>query len=269
MTVDNTLFDRRTVLKTIGGGLAAGAVLGSVPGSAVAQRGSLYNLRFNSDDDVAMTSASAPGWSPDRSAPEEWTRVTGKPHNNVVKKNIDENGPTAGFNRWQGMKYLAAGGESWGAEIPRRLKASASLYIDPAWEENDEERRTGFWYALGNSDDDWTWFEIMEYRSSAVTGDDPSFLRFGSVDGYEYAGRPTRLKTPASFNGGWITATLFAEPGDSSTEIAWKVGGRTLVEDTFDNDFGDTDHFMDFIVNSVNYGVDQDYYYDNFAATIN
>lgn len=269
MTTKKMGIGRRTVLKTIGGGLAAGGVLGGVSVSVAASRGKLYNLQFNSDDDVAVYSSSDPGWSPDRAEPEEWVRVTGQPHNNVVKKNIDEGGDTSGFRAFQGMKYLAAGGESWNEEIPRRLRASASLFIDPQWESENEQRRTGFWYALGNSQGDWTWFEIMEYRSSAVTGDDPAFHRFGSVEGYEEAGQPTRLDTPAGFNGGWIDVTLFAEPGDTSTDVTWKVGGQTLFEDTFDNDFGDTNHFMDFFVNSVNYGVDQDYYYDNFGVTIN
>ena len=98
MTRKNAIFGRRTVLKTIGGGLAAGSVLGGITGSATARRGTLYNLRFNSDDDAATYTASSPGWEPDRAAPDEWTRVTGKPYNNVVKKNIDENGTTLSRN---------------------------------------------------------------------------------------------------------------------------------------------------------------------------
>jgi hypothetical protein len=274
MTRENAHLGRRAVLRTIGGGVAVGSVLGGIPGSVAARRGALYNLQFNSDDDAAMFTPSSPGWTPDRAAPEEWTRVTGQPYNNVVKKNIDENGTTSGFSRWQGLKYLPAGGTrgspaGWVEEIPRRLKASASLYIDPQWEADEEPRRTGFWYALSNSDGVWTWFEIIEYRSSAVTGDEPTFLRFGSVEGYEEAGLPTRLETPAAANGGWVRTMLSIEPGGDSTEVAWKINGQTLFEDTFDNDFGDTDHFGDFFVNSINYGVDQDYYYDGFSVIIN
>lgn len=270
MTRENRPFRRRKVLKTIGGAVVAGGAITGMSGSAGAQRGSLYNLTFNSDDDVAEWTANEPGWQVDRTAPDEWERVTGPPHNNVVRKRIDGGGDTSRFSAFQGMKYLDAGGESWGTEIPRRLRTSGSVFIDPAWETNDEKRRTGLWYALGNEDGDWTWFEIMEYRSSAVTGDSPAFFRFGSENGYESAGAPTRLELPPNAkSGGWVDLSMITEPGSNETEVVWKVNGEPLVDTSFGNPFGDTDHFMDFFVNSVNFGMDREYFFDGFSAKTN
>lgn len=265
MTFDNQSFQRRTILKTISGTVIAGGVLGGVSGSAIAQRGPLYNLTFNKDGDVADWTADDPGWQRDRTEPEEWVRETGQPLNNVVRKNIDESGPTEGFFAYQGMKYMDAGGDRWTAEIPRRLQTSGSIYLDAEWEANDQERQTGIWYALGDDEGERNWWEIVEYRSSEATGNGASFRWWDPMEA-EWV----KLGLPEGVNpekGGWVNLEMRAEPDGSDIETEWKIRGKQMVEESVSLS-EDVDHFQELIVNSRNFGTDDNYHFDNFNAVI-
>jgi hypothetical protein len=269
-STDSTYIDRRTALKALG---ASTVALGGVTGLAsAAPTKTVFALDFATGsgdaDDVGTNTA---GWQVDRSAPETWDIATfdgdGRLH-----INIDESGPTSGFYNEQGKKYLPQTGGHWATGHNSTLRYS--FYIDPDWEDDGGTRQqTGMWGVVGNANSDIVAYPVLEYQDSdAATnpneggppGDGAQFRMFQQTGEWVNLGLPRQTRIDPD-EGGWVDVEFRFLFDGGNPRVQYHVNNALIgVDDTIDM-YGDPALFLEPILNSENYGNDEDYYYDDIA----
>lgn len=261
---------RRGVVK-LGGALIGGAALS---GTASARRGKgpkpVFDLDFSESADVAPVDSSNAGWETDREAPESFTAEQFDGDDRLAIE-INESGPTSGFYAYQGKKYLDAGGAYWNAEANARL--SYDFYVDPEWEADDDPQQSGVWPTLGTEDGDVSAYPILAYRDSdASDSGEPGFWAYTYTtdedgdDGEEWVeiGIPRQLKLDPE-EGGWVTVEAQLHPVDDGAALKWRIDNKLVLDERGYNTFAPSAEFLEIIINSVNYGVEETYYYDNLT----
>jgi len=261
---------RRSVLKF--GGLALGVSM--VPFSASPVQAKSPNARFSLDfsnlRDVANNTASSAGWVVDRQAPDSWTTDTER-----LSINIDETAPTTGFYGYQGKKYLNADEAYWNAGTGSRL--SYQFYIDPAWETDGVGQQTGMWTTLGDAQGNISAYPILEYQDSDANDetDEAGFRIYvyesdenGNFVGakWVYVGLPKKLGIDPE-KGGWVTVEAQLQQTNDGVALKWRVNNKLVADERGYNVFASSTQFLEFILNSANFGTDQTYYYDGFELT--
>ncbi|WP_191967117.1 MULTISPECIES: hypothetical protein [Haloferax] len=259
---------RRRILKL--GGIALGAAV--VPFSATSALAASPNARFSLDfstaaDAEANTPPSA-GWVTDRTEPTAWTTDQGR-----LRIDIDETGDITGFYAYQGKKYQDANGTYWNAGTGSRL--SYRFYIDPDWETDGVEQQTGVWPVLGTADGNISAYPIMAYvDSDASDTDEAKFRSFvyrtdseGTVVG-EWVDIPLSKKLGIDPDeGGWVDVECQLQQINEGAAVKWRINNTLVLDERGYNVTAPSAQFLEVIVNSVNYGVEQSYYYDDFELT--
>ena len=250
-----------------------------------------YNLTGLSGEGATATSSSA-GWIKDRHDPSvspSYTQTLSvDTSNEQFELGVDGDGPTSGFYDQQGFKYVETDSDSdW--HIGDNARHTGSLYIDGAWESDTDNHRIGFWFTTGTSGspNDYNVVEYVDtstaqqmnseglteatsatllYWDRASVGDDDQF-------GDQYDIEFVDIGLPSGFNpnnGGWLDLEFVFHPGYGIADRLF-ANGELLkrdpypsVTDPFTRQPKAT-HFMNTIVQSVNYGQDQTYIFDNFA----
>ncbi|WP_458210041.1 twin-arginine translocation signal domain-containing protein [Haladaptatus sp. NG-SE-30] len=259
--INNT---RRTFLKMSGATLLAGFVTPVV--SAKPSPNSMFNLDFSTPTDVASMTASSPGWTLDRYAPEMWA-ANMFDGDDRLHIDIDESGPTSGFYAYQGKKYQAADGDDWCAGHGSRL--SYRFYIDPSWETDAVAQQTGVWLVPGDDTGDISAYSVMEYQDSdASATDEAGFRLFVQSNGGEWRwlGLPEDLGINPT-EGGWVDVEAALVGGTHDAKLKWSVNDLHLTTDETIGEYTASTQLLEVIVNSRNAGVDQQYYYDDIALT--
>lgn len=266
----STNIDRRTALKGIGATTLAMSGLTGV-GSAK-QNQTVFELDFSTGSgDADAVGMSTPGWQVDRYDPDAWEVATfdgdGRLH-----INIDESGPTPGFYSEQGKKYLPEEGGHWATGHNTTLRYR--FYIDPDWEDDGGKRQqTGMWGVVGNADSDIIAYPVLEYQDSdaatnpnegGTPGDGAQFRIFLQTGEWENLGLPRKTQIDPE-EGGWVdVAVQFLFEG-GNPRVKYYVNNALIgVDDTIDM-FGDPELFLEPILNSENFGQDENYYYDDIA----
>jgi hypothetical protein len=241
----------------------AGPVLAKSPNAR-------FTLEFSNTADAADNTATSPGWVVDRQTPEAWTTDAGR-----LRIDIDESAPTSGFYSYQGKKYLDADGAYWNASMGSRL--SYRFYIDPEWETDGVGQETGVWTTLGNVDGDISAYPILEYQDSDAnteTGEagfrvyvyesdeDGNFV----TDKWVYVGLPKKLGIDPE-EGGWVTVEAQLQQTSDGAALKWRVNNKLIADERGYNVFASSTQFLEFILNSGNFGAEQTYYYDDFQLS--
>lgn len=272
---------RRAYMKL--GGAALGATV--FPFAATPVRAASPNARFDLDfsdpADVADNTPSSAGWVLDRYnpghssgyAPVSFTAAAFDGDDRLCI-DISEDGPTSGFYAYQGKKYQAADGAYWNAGTGSRL--SYRFYIDPAWESDGVEQQTGVWPVLGTADGSISAYPILEYQDSDANDDGEAGFRayvyIADENGdfeeatWEYIGLPKRLGIDPE-EGGWVDVEAQLQQTSQGAALKWRINGRLVADERGYNVFAPSDQFLEFILNSPNFGVDQTYYYDDLRLT--
>lgn len=274
---------RRDVLKYSGMTLAA-ATLASGGAAATRRRGiTRFNLDFSDPSDAAGNTATSPGWVLDRYNPNlgydpvEFTTAEFDGDDRLCIE-LDGDGPTSGFYNYQGQKYQDADGTYWFAGDGSRF--GYDFYIDPAWETDGVGQETGVWAVLGTSGGDISAFPILEYQDSDAS--DTGEARFrtfvyatdenGDFDAFWLdLGIPNKLRIDPE-EGGWVSVEAqlqnYDDPEDGpGSALKWRINNKLVYDARGYNVFAPSTQFLEFIFNSGNFGVDQQYYYDNVVLT--
>lgn len=238
-----------------------------------------FALDFSDSAHVAPNTATSAGWVTDRYAPESFDKEMFDGDDRLAI-DIDETGDTTGFYAYQGKKYLDADGTYWYAGDGSRLVYD--FYIDPAWETDGVTQQSGVWPTLGDANGEINAYPIMEYQDSdaSATGE-AGFRAFvyvtdedGTYTGAEWMwiGLPKKLKIDPEV-GGWVTVEAqLHELDDGGSALKWRINNKLVLDERdYNYSYGafryDSTQFLEFIVNSRNAGVNETYYYDNFALT--
>ena len=234
----------------------------------------VFALDFSDADDVADNTTGSAGWVQDRYNPSLGYPPVSFTQENFdgderLRINISETGPTTGFYGYQGKKYQDADGSYWNAEANARF--SYSFYIDPAWEGDGEGQQTGVWTVLGNSAGSISAYPILEYQDSdANENGEAGFRAFvynpDFTAEWVYLGIPKQLKIDPE-KGGWVTVEAQLHKTDDGAALKWRVNNKLVFDERGYNLFAPSTQFLEFIFNSANYGVDQDYFYDDIVLT--
>lgn len=261
---------RRNVVK-FGGVLLGSAVL---PGAVSARRGKgpqpVFDLDFSDPSDVAPVSSSTAGWRTDREAPESFTTEQFDGDDRLAI-NIAESKPTSGFYAYQGKKYLDVGGSYWNAGNNARL--SYDFYVDPDWESDDDPQQSGVWPVLGTEGGSISAYPILAYRDSeASDSGEPGFWAYtyttdeagDPVTEWVEIGIPQQLKLDPE-EGGWVTIEAQLHQVDDGAALKWRINNKLVLDERGYNTFAPSTQFLEVIINSPNYGVDETYYYDNLT----
>jgi hypothetical protein len=264
-------FTRRGALKA--GGVALAAGLGGVPVHGRPSPNAVFSLDFGAASDAGDNSPSSAGWVVDRQAPDAWTTAT-VGGDGRLEINIDESAPTSGFYAYQGKKYQDANGTYWNAGRGSRL--SYEFYIDPAWEGDGTGQETGVWPVLGDADGDISAYPILAYQDSDANDDgEPGFRAYvyesdnqGNFedDRWEYIGLPKKLGIDPE-EGGWVSVEAQLQRTNDGAAFKWRIDNKLVLDERGYNVFAPSTQYLEVIVNSVNFGHDQTYYYDNFELT--
>jgi predicted ribosomally synthesized peptide with SipW-like signal peptide len=259
-----------------------------------------FNLTFDSADDATIVQDSdpitseqdpdgnadepswpdastvdGPTWLVDRWAPDGFgTDTVGG--ETALCVSVDEDGPTKDypddtFYDYHGVKYVTdtGGNGYWNAGDGSTV--SSSFYVDPEWEGDGENQASGIWVQGGDEFENITVYSILEYRDSDTAAadeytdsDQPGFYVYAQTSpgeyGFVYAGLPSGFDPDT---GGWVDIEYELDAG---TAHRWSVNGEELYADTAASYDGTTRIQVPFI-NSLNFGVDQEYCYDDFALT--
>lgn len=268
---------RRNVLKAGGLILASSTIATTAqaqPGNGKGKRNpnERFNLDFSDPSDVDDVTQSSPGWVTDRQAPESFT-TTSDGH---LRINIDETGPTSGFFGYQGKKYQDAGGEYWLAGNGSTV-LSYDFYIDPEWEADDDPQETGMWPVLGNESGGLSAYPILAYQDSTASETGEAQFRtyvYESTTSAEWVnlGIPSQTGIDPE-EGGWVNVTAQLhdldedDPEGPGSALKWRVNGKLVYDERGYNVYSPSTQFLEFIINSVNFGNDEDYLYDNLVLT--
>ncbi|WP_229126284.1 SipW-dependent-type signal peptide-containing protein [Halapricum desulfuricans] len=212
-----------------------------------------------------------PYWLVDRWAPDGFS-VGDVESESALCISVDEDGPDKDypddtFYDYHGVKYVTGTGNGyWNAGDGSTV--STRFYVDPDWEGDGDNQTTGVWIQGGDELENVTVYSILEYRDSDAAADDdhpseePGFYVYGQTSPgtyeYVYAGLPSGFD-PAS--GGWVDIEYELDAG---TAHRWRVNGEELYADEAAAYDGTTRIQVPFI-NSLNFGTDQQYCYDDFA----
>ena len=187
---------------------------------------------------------------------------------------MDESAPTSGFYSYQGKKYLDADGSYWNAGTGSRL--SYRFYIDPEWETDGVGQETGVWPVLGEVNGYISAYPILEYQDSDAnteTGEAGFRVYVYDVDEdgepigkWVYVGLPKKLGIDPE-EGGWVTVEAQLQQTSEGAALKWRVNNKLIVDERGYNLFAPGTQFLEFILNSGNFGVEQTYYYDDFELT--
>lgn len=261
---------RRAFLK-LGTLTASGLLLAGSAGTVAARRpNARFDLDFSSAADAADNTPTSAGWVRDRTAPEAWTATGGQ-----LNIDIDETGDTTGFYAYQGKKYLDADGGYWYAGTGSRL--AYRFYIDPDWESDDVGQQTGVWPVLGNANGAISAYPVLEYQDGDANDEtgDAGFRAFvyetddeGDFTSAEwvYLGLPRQLGIDPE-EGGWVDVEVQLQQTSDGAAIKWRVNGRLVFDERGYNVFDASTQFLEFILNSRNFGEDQIYRYDDIVLT--
>ncbi|MFC7019441.1 MULTISPECIES: hypothetical protein [Haloarcula] len=261
--------NRRTFLQI--SGLAAGAALLPLSATGVQAKkpNAVFDLDFSDADDAADNTSSSAGWVVDRRAPESWTTDSGR-----LCIDIDESAEKSGFYRYQGKKYQDADGEYWNAGTGSRL--SYSFYIDPAWETDGEAHESGVWPVLGNANGGISAYPILAYQDSdASDTGDPQFRTYvyesdedGNFDGAKWIdlGLPKKLGIDPEA-GGWVDIEAQLQQFRDGAALKWRINDKLVVDERGYNVFAPSTQFLEFIFNSINFGTDATYHYDDVVLS--
>lgn len=206
-------------------------------------------------------------WVTDRAAPQTITAQDG-----AFAFNINELGsePPA-FDRFQGAKLeLSAAGHQY-IDAVNGTTFSADFYIDPTWAGDDDAQESGIWMQMQNAAKTLGGggrYSIAEYLDAdAIALIDP-----GSLNGVDLTGAAGALRFWNS-DDGWAEYVVFEETGwvnltfqFEENSHSWYVNGQKVYEDLRDapdDAVAEVDLLETAIFNSVNYGVDETYLYDN------
>jgi hypothetical protein len=243
--------------------LSAGPALAKSPNAR-------FSLDFATAADAGDNTATAAGWVVDRRAPEAWTVDAGR-----LCIDMDESAETSGFYSYQGKKYLDADGAYWNAGTGSRL--SYRFYIDPEWETDGVGQETGVWTTLGNAQGAISAYPILEYQDSDANTETGEagfrvYVYESDEDGnfltgkWVYVGLPKKLGIDAEA-GGWVTVEAQLQQTSDGAALKWRVNNKLIADERGYNVFAPSTQFLEFILNSGNYGVEQTYYYDDFELT--
>jgi hypothetical protein len=259
---------RRTALR-LGGATLVAAGLGTATASAKPKSNAVFDLDFSTAADAADNTPGSAGWVVDRQAPEGWSAVGG-----ALEIDIDETGPTSGFYAYQGKKYQDAGGAYWNTGTGSRL--SYRFYIDPSWESDGVGQQTGVWPVLGDEVGNISAYPILEYQDSDANEDGEAGFRAyvyeadenGDFAGarWEYIGLPRKLGIDPE-EGGWVDVEAQLQQFRDGAAVKWRVNNKLVADERNYNVFAPSTQFLEFIFNSANFGVDQQYYYDDISLT--
>ncbi|MFC6863679.1 hypothetical protein ACFQGE_09405 [Halomicroarcula sp. GCM10025817] len=252
-------------------GLAAGAAMLplSATGAQAKQPNAVFDLDFSDGDDAADNTSSSAGWVVDRRAPEAWTTDSGR-----LCIDIDETAETSGFYRYQGKKYQDADGSYWYAGRGSRL--SYRFYIDPAWETDGEAHESGVWPVLGNADGAISAYPILAYQDSGAsdTGDAQfrAYVYESDEDGNFVTDKWIDLGLPKKLGidpeeGGWVDVEAQLQRFRDGAALKWRINNKLVVDERGYNVFAPSTQFLEFIFNSINFGKDATYYYDDVVLT--
>lgn len=258
---------RRTFVK-LGGAALGAAVLPLASAPVAANPNDRFALAFDSAADTADNTPTSAGWVVDRQAPEGWTADAGR-----LCIDIDETGPTSGFYGYQGKKYLDADQTYWSAGTGSRL--SYRFYIDPEWESDGVGQQTGVWPTLGDANGSISAYPILEYQDSDANDEtgEPGFRLYvyesdgaGNFTGdkWVYIGLPKKLKIDPE-TGGWVTVEAQLQKTGDGAALKWRINNKLVADERGYNVFSPSTQFLEFLLNSANFGTDQRYYYDDFT----
>jgi len=249
--------------------VAAGLGTATASARPGASPNAVFDLDFSAAADAADNTATSAGWVVDRQAPDGWSAV-----NDELEIDMDESGPTSGFYAYQGKKYQDADGSYWNTGTGSRF--SYRFYIDPAWESDGEGQQTGVWPVLGNAAGNISAYPILEYQDSDANEDGEAGFRVyvyeadedGNFTGvrWEYIGLPRKLGIDPE-EGGWVDVEAQLQQFRDGAAMKWRVNGKLVADERGYNVFAPSTQFLEFIFNSVHFGVDQQYYYDDISLT--
>ncbi|WP_372910428.1 hypothetical protein [Salinigranum sp.] len=252
-------------------GLALGATMLPLSATGVQAKkpNAVFNLDFSDPADAADNTATSAGWVVDRRAPEAWTTDEGR-----LCIDIDETAETSGFYAYQGKKYQDADGTYWYAGTGSRL--SYRFYIDPAWETDGEPHESGVWPVLGNASGSISAYPILAYQDSDAsdTGEAQfrAYVYESDEDGNFVTDKWIDLGIPKKLGidpeeGGWVDIEAQLQSFRDGAALKWRINNKLVVDERGYNVFAPSTQFLEFIVNSINFGNDATYYYDDFMLS--
>mgnify|MGYP006876394643 CR=1 FL=1 len=262
-------------------GLAVGATMLplSATGAQAKKPNAVFDLDFSDAADAADNTSSSAGWVVDRYNPNlGYSRVSfttasvGGDDRLCIE--LDGDGPTSGFYGYQGKKYQDADGAYWNAGTGSRL--SYSFYIDPAWEDDDEAHESGVWPVLGNAAGDISAYPILAYKDSDAsdTGDAQfrTYVYEADEDGNFEEGKWIDIGIPKKLGidpdeGGWVDIEAQLQSFRDGAALKWRINNKLIADERGYNVFFPSTQYLEFIINSVNFGNDATYYYDDFTLT--
>jgi hypothetical protein len=250
---------KRTFVKLGGLALAATAVPVVATPVEAASPNARFGLEFGDPADVADNPASTAGWVVDRRAPESWTTDGGR-----LRIDVDESAETSGFYRFQGKKYLDADGAYWCSGTDSRL--SYRFYIDPAWETDGSGQRTGVRPTLGDANGDVSAHpRVPGQRGERRDGRGGlPRLRLRVRRRRELRRRPRGVGLPKKLGidpdeGGWVDVEVQLQKTGDGAAVKWRVDGKLVHDERNYDVFAPSTQFLEFIVNSRNFGSDRSY----------
>jgi len=229
----------------------------------------VFSLDFSSADDAADNTGTSAGWVVDRRAPESW-----ETDDDRLCIDIDETAETSGFYAYQGKKYQDADGEYWNAGTGSRF--SYRFYIDPEWAEDGEEHESGVWPVLGDADGGISAYPILAYRDADASDTDEAQFRAyvyesdedGNFSGAKWIdiGLPKKLGIDPE-EGGWVDVEAQLQQTNDGAALKWRINNKLVADERGYNVFSPSTQYLEFIVNSINFGNDATYYYDDIELT--
>jgi hypothetical protein len=201
-------------------------------------------------------------WAVHYYAPQRWESFL-VDNEKALRINIDESGPTnacACNNQYQGKSYYGPG-ESPAPpymNLPDGSSASFRLYVDPAWESDGRNQETGVTLVMGDESGTVRAYPKIEYRDSDATGTSASFRVYTAGSGWIEVGMPAGF---SAVTGGWLTVEFEFSGGSA---YIWRIDGDTMHSDLGASSDG-ASRLQYITLDSVNFGQDQDYYYDDIV----
>lgn len=261
--------ERRKFLKGLG---VSAVALGGMPSAVGAQPNNpntVFELDFSDPADAGDVGPNNAGWQVDRKDTDTWETASFD-GDDRLHINIDESGPTPGFQSEQGKKYLPEKGGHWATGHNSSLHYS--FYVDPDWEDDGGKRQqTGMWAVIADADSNIVAYSVLEYQDSdaatnpnegADPGDGAQFRLFLQTGEWVNLGLPKKIQVDPE-EGGWVDVKAQFLFKGGNPRVKWYVNNAFIAEDDTIDMFGDPALFLEPILNSENFGEDEDYYYDD------
>lgn len=261
--------NRRQFIRNSGLAIGATALPLSATSVQAKQPNAVFDLDFSDPADAADNTSTSAGWVVDRRVPAAWTADDGR-----LRIDVDETAETSGFYAYQGKKYQDADGTYWNAGTGSRL--SYSFYVDPAWESDDEPHESGVWPVLGDENGAISAYPILAYQDSdASDTGEPQFRAYvyesdkqGNFTGAEWVniGLPKQLGIDPE-EGGWVDVEAQLQRFRDGAAVKWRINDKLVLDERGYNVFSPSTQFLEFIVNTPNFGNEATYYYDDFSLS--